>query len=164
MPSQHCIWRWLACCLQYIFEIAIITTYHMTVGVGLRSWKFRFWKNLAGFISHLNEISRLETEMNLNVLSAERFEEGQYGQRRSIEQGRGGSVLWGGLLASGETEDDGSSSPTEIRPRVLPKDNSSKPGSGEENGTRQRGRPRLDTRDKTAAEVGFSVSWVVFNT
>ena len=99
--------------------------------------------------------------MNLNVLSAERFEEGQYGQRRSIDQGTGGSLLWGGLLASGEAEENGSSSPIETRPRISPKNSSSKTGSGEDSGTRQRGRPRLDTRDKTAAEVGLSFSLAV---
>ena len=90
----------------------------------------------------------------MNVLNAEEFDEGQYQQRKSIEQETGGSMLWGGLLAANETEDKQDSSPIGTKSRRSTRKDSSKDGSGEDNGARQRGRPRMNTRDKTAAEVG----------
>jgi len=93
-----------------------------------------------------------QTPMDLHLLSAERYQEGIYPHRSPRARGSGSIELYGGLLAMSPNEIEPTSPPMNMKPRRSKKE-TSKSTSADESGTRQRGRPRLDTRDQTAAEV-----------
>lgn len=91
-----------------------------------------------------------QTPMDIDVLSAENYQEGVYPRRRSRDHDSGSIELYGGFLATSPNEKDSGNPPTTTKNRRSKKEISA---SADESGTRQRGRPRLDTRDQTAAEV-----------
>ena len=89
-----------------------------------------------------------EGQMDIELLSAEKYKEGGYPQVNTAEAEN--NVQFGGLLASNE------GSPATMPTRRTSKKETSKSTSADEAvSTRQRGRPRLDTRDQTAAEVSL---------
>jgi hypothetical protein len=92
-----------------------------------------------------------QTPMDLDLLSAENYHEGVYPQSSSRARSSGSIELYGGLLATSPEVTEPTSPPTTMKTRRSKKEAS----SADESGTRQRGRPRLDTRDQTAAEVFF---------
>lgn len=91
-----------------------------------------------------------QAAMGLDVLSAENYQEGVYPQRSSRARGSGSVELYGGFLAPSPSQVEPTSPPTTMKTSRPKKEKSV---SADESGTRQRGRPRLDTRDQTAAEV-----------
>lgn len=100
--------------------------------------------------------------MNLNLLSSENYPETTHEVTAFMEPEGDNAPLYGGLLPSRLQSDDGSSlvsqtkatKPTKSQnPRRTEIAHSTSPD--ESNAARQRGRPRLDTRDQTAAEVSF---------
>ena len=90
--------------------------------------------------------------MDLNLLSAESYHDIPYGETRSGRQENENAQLYGGLVA----KDASPSPPPKTRTRRSLRKDASKNTSTEDNNSRPRGRPRLDTRDQTAAEVGLS--------
>ena len=95
--------------------------------------------------------------MDLDLLSAENYQEGLYPHNISPVNGSGSIELYGGLLATSPIEINPRSPPTAMRSQRSKKDAS----SADESGNRQRGRPRLDTRDQTAAEVIVSIVCII---
>ena len=91
--------------------------------------------------------------MDLDLLSAENYQEGPYNQRFSEQQNSGSVQMYGGFLASTTHETKAPSSPTSMTNRRSSKKGTPKGVSADETATRQRGRPRLDNRDQTASEV-----------
>lgn len=94
---------------------------------------------------------QLQHPMDLNVLSVDNYREGVHAGTNINRQNEGGTQLYGGFLTNRTR------TPSPLRRNMRTRQNSRKDGSSgmplEENSTRQRGRPRLDTRDQTAAEV-----------
>ena len=91
--------------------------------------------------------------MDLNFLSAENYQEGMYEEKSSQSSRKESTQLYGGLLGRATTPDASLNSRLPGPSRKEGSNNS----SAEENAPRQRGRPRLNTRDQTAAEVGAPV-------
>lgn len=91
--------------------------------------------------------------MDLNVLSADNYREGVHAITNWNRQDEGGTQLYGGSVASSHRR----RTPSPLQRNTRTRKNSRKDGSRgmpvEENSSRQRGRPRMDTRDQTAAEV-----------
>jgi len=100
---------------------------------------------------------QLQDPMDLNFLSAENYQEGNYGQASSGRRTRGSTQLYGGLLASSPPRASTRSPPATMRATRPSKKDAPTNAITEENGTRQRGRARLNTRDQTAAEVRLLV-------
>lgn len=93
--------------------------------------------------------------MDPNLLSAESYQENTYENMNPGRRQGGSTQLYGGFLASSSSHGGGASSPpaTNMRTRRTSKKENPKGSATEESSVRQRGRPRLDTRDQTAAEV-----------
>lgn len=91
--------------------------------------------------------------MDPNSLSAENYQERAYEYTHSGRVGRGSTQLLMGCLASKPRTPSPPVSNMKSR-RSSMKDGPEGAGA-EDSSTRQRGRPRLDSRDQTAAEVRF---------
>ena len=94
----------------------------------------------------------LESLMDLDLLSTQNYHQVYSDPTVPTNHSNGQNELYGGLLAM-----DREPAPPQTRPKTrknsAKKDTAKATGSDET--TRQRGRPRLDTRDQTAAEVSF---------
>lgn len=103
--------------------------------------------------------------MDSDILSAENYYDGVFGGRASIE-GQGNDSQWlGGLLANrtitqSPVKKNGLDGMRTRQPSR--KDSTKSTGADDSSGVRQRGRPRLDTRDHTAAEVCLLTRKVYF--
>lgn len=97
--------------------------------------------------------SQAPAPMDLDLLSAENYQEVPYNQRFSEQHDSGSVQMYGGFLASTTHETKVPSSPTSMTTRRSSKKGTPKGVSADETATRQRGRPRLDNRDQTASEV-----------
>lgn len=96
--------------------------------------------------------------MDLNLLSAESYYDDAVIEANTQTEHQNGSSQWTEGLGSNSTQPRKLAKQTELlantRARQPSKRDSSKTANVDEpNGVRQRGRPRLDTRDQTAAEV-----------
>ena len=91
--------------------------------------------------------------MDPNLLSAENYQEGAYERTNLGRGGTGSTQLLMGSLAGNPCTPSPPASDTETR--TTSKKDASKGAAAEYKSTRQRGRPRLDTRDQSAAEVCF---------
>lgn len=95
--------------------------------------------------------------MDLNLLSAETYYDGALNEENPQSEHHNGSNQWTGGLAPNGTQSRKSKQrevPANANTRQAAKRESSKTTNVDEsNEARQRGRPRLDTRDQTAAEV-----------
>ena len=91
--------------------------------------------------------------MDLDLLSAENYQEAPYNQSFSEQHESGSIQMYGGLLASTTHETKVPRSSTSMTTRRSSKKGIPKGVSADETATRQRGRPRLDNRDQTASEV-----------
>ncbi len=99
--------------------------------------------------------------MDLNLLSSESYPEEIYG---STGPEGGNAQLYGGLLPTSPQSEDGHSLVSQnknIKPlrsrKPRKKEDAHSTSPDELNAARQRGRPRLDTRDQTAAEVDYLI-------
>lgn len=92
--------------------------------------------------------------MDLGVLSAENYQERAYSQMQTAEGGEN-NQLYGGLLVNHEESSSGPVSRKRMKTRDSSKKVTSTNASADEV-SHQRGRPRLDTRDRNAAEVCFA--------
>ena len=97
--------------------------------------------------------SQAPAPMDLDLLSAENYQEVPYDHRFSEQHDSGSVQMYGGFLASSTHETKVPSSPTSMTTRRSSKKDIPKGVSADETATRQRGRPRLDNRDQTASEV-----------
>lgn len=96
--------------------------------------------------------------MDLNLLSADSYYDGALNEANRQPEDRNGSDQWtGGVLSTSSQPRKLTKQkelPANTKARQQPKrENSKTANTDESNGARQRGRPRLDTRDQTAAEV-----------
>ena len=91
------------------------------------------------------------TPMDLDVLSAENYPR-DYAQVSSIQRGREHAPLFG-ITADNRFRTNTPSPPPGTKPRRSRKESLKGTSADEANSARQRGRPRLDTKDQTAAEV-----------
>lgn len=94
--------------------------------------------------------------MDPDILSAENYYNGAFNGSNSIEDQSNNNQWLGGLLANRAVNRKSAkkSGSTATNNRQPPKKENSKSTSADDStGVRQRGRPRLDTRDQTAAEV-----------
>ena len=91
------------------------------------------------------------TPMDLDVLSAENYQR-DYAQVSSIQRGREHAPLFG-ITADNRLRTNTPSPPAGARIRRSRKESLKGTSADEANSARQRGRPRLDTKDQTAAEV-----------
>lgn len=94
--------------------------------------------------------------MDLNLLSAETYDDGALNGANPQTEDHNGSKQWTGALGSNSTQArklKQKELPANTRARPPSKRESSTINVDESHGARQRGRPRLDTRDQTAAEV-----------
>ena len=92
-----------------------------------------------------------QTPMDLDVLSAENYHR-DYAQVSSIHRGREHAPLFG-IGADNRLRTNTPSPPAGTRTRRSRKESLKGTSADEANSARQRGRPRLDTKDQTAAEV-----------
>ena len=96
--------------------------------------------------------------MDLNLLSSQSYSEVPYEKTDPIEPEGGNTPLYGGLIPTGPRSGDASSTratrPVRSRKSSKREDPTSM-SPDESTAARQRGRPRLDTRDQTAAEVSL---------
>lgn len=92
-----------------------------------------------------------QTPMDLDVLSAENYER-DYAQVSSMQRGREHAPLFG-ITADSRLRTMTPSPPAGTRARRSRKESLKGASADEANSARQRGRPRLDTKDQTAAEV-----------
>ena len=91
------------------------------------------------------------TPMDLDVLSTDSYQR-DYAQVNSIQRGRENAPLFG--ITTDNRRRANSPSPTAgARARRSRKESLKGTSADEANSARQRGRPRLDTKDQTAAEV-----------
>lgn len=111
-----------------------------------------------------NHINLLHTRpsMDLNILSAESYSQTPF-DAANVTQSHNDGDQWAEEILPNRSQARGYTKqrnpPAAARPRQPSKKESRKSTSTDEgNGTRQRGRPRLDTRDQTAAEVQCSES------
>ena len=91
--------------------------------------------------------------MDLDVLSAENYQEVSFDRGSSEQLDSGNTQLYGGNLASSTIETKALKPYTSMKTRRPSKKNAFQGVSTDDSATRQRGRPRLDNRDQTAAEV-----------
>lgn len=91
------------------------------------------------------------TPMDLDVLSAENYQR-DYAQVSSIQRGREHAPLFG-VTANNRLRTKTPSPSAGARTRRSRKESLKGTSADEANSARQRGRPRLDTKDQTAAEV-----------
>lgn len=96
--------------------------------------------------------------MDLDLLSAENYQEVPYDHRFSEQHDSSTIQTYGGFLARGTPETQVPSSTTNMTTRKSSRKGILKSASAEETATRQRGRPRLDNRDQTAGEVCLRIS------
>ena len=92
-----------------------------------------------------------QTPMDLDVLSAENYQR-DYAQVSSIQRGREHAPLFG-ISADNRLRTNTPSPPAGTRARRSRKESLKGTSADEASSARQRGRPRLDTKDQTAAEV-----------
>lgn len=92
-----------------------------------------------------------QNPMDLDVLSAESYQR-DYAQVGSTQRGREHAPLFG-ITANDSRRPNTPSPPAGTRSRRLRKESSKGTSADEAISARQRGRPRLDTKDQTAAEV-----------
>ena len=92
-----------------------------------------------------------QNPMDLEVLSAESYQR-DYAQVGSAQRGREHAPLFG-ITASNRRRTNTPSPPAGTRARRSRKESLKGTSADEANSARQRGRPRLDTKDQTAAEV-----------
>lgn len=90
--------------------------------------------------------------MDPDILSAEKYYDGAFDGRNSIDSPSNNQWL-GGLLASRNVNRRSAKKSSSNTRQPSKKENSKSTSADESIGVRQRGRPRLDTRDQTAAEV-----------
>lgn len=99
-----------------------------------------------------------QTPMDLDVLSAENYQR-DYAQVSSMQQPRREHAPLFGITADNMLRTTTPSPPAGTRTRRSRKESSKGTSADEANSARQRGRPRLDTKDQTAAEVcNFPIS------
>ena len=91
------------------------------------------------------------TPMDLDVLSAENYPR-DYAQVSSVQRGREHAPLFG-ITPDNRLRTNTPSPPAGTRSRRSRKESLKGTSADEANTARQRGRPRLDTKDQTAAEV-----------
>ena len=91
------------------------------------------------------------TPMDLDVLSAENYQR-EYAQVSPMQRGREPAPLFG-ISADNRPRQNTPSPPASTRARRSRKESLKGTSADEANTARQRGRPRLDTKDQTAAEV-----------
>ena len=92
--------------------------------------------------------------MDLDLLSAEVYQEGTYEGQNAHQDETRGTQLYGGLVVDDLSGDNAVPGPsTNPKPRRSSRKNASRKVSPEETSTRQRGRPRLSGNDKTVADV-----------
>ena len=108
--------------------------------------------------------SRAPALMDLDLLSAENYQEVPYDQGFSEQHDNGTVQTYGGFLARSTPETQVPSSTTNMTTRRSSRKGITKGASAEETATRQRGRPRLDNRDQTASEVCLLISYRAFKT
>ena len=101
--------------------------------------------------------SQASALMDLDLLSAENYQEVPYNQKFSEQQSSGTVQVYGGFLASTTHETKVPSSPTSMNNRRSSKRGIPKGVSADETATRQRGRPRLDNQDQTTSEVCLQI-------
>ena len=109
---------------------------------------------------YFGSFDRVDSQMDLSLLSAEKYNEGSSIQQSNAsgDLGEDNVQLFGGFMArKSDTPKRKSSSPQstsklDMKSRRLTRKESSK-SIEEPSSVRQRGRPRLDPRDQTAAEV-----------
>lgn len=94
-----------------------------------------------------------QTPMDLDVLSAENYQR-DYAQVNPMQRGREHAPLFG-ITADNRPRTNTPSPPAGTRTRRSRKESLKGTSADEANSARQRGRPRLDTKDQTAAEVCF---------
>ena len=92
-----------------------------------------------------------QTPMDLDILSAESYQR-EYAQVSSIQRGREHVPLFG-ITAEKRLRTITPSPPAGTRARRSRKESWKGTSADEANSARQRGRPRLDTKDQSAAEV-----------
>lgn len=92
-----------------------------------------------------------QTPMDLDVLSAENYQR-DYAPVSSMRRGREHVPLFG-ITADSRLRNITPSPPAGTRARRSRKESLKGTSADEANSARQRGRPRLDTKDQTAAEV-----------
>ena len=92
-----------------------------------------------------------QNPMDLEVLSAENYQR-DYAQVGSTQRGRVQAPLFG-ITANNSLRPNTPSPPAGTRARRSRKESLKGTSADEANSARQRGRPRLDTKDQTAAEV-----------
>lgn len=92
-----------------------------------------------------------QTPMDLDVLSAENYQR-DYAQVSSAQRGREHAPLFG-ITADNRLRTSTPSPPAGTRARRSRKESLKGTSADEANSARQRGRPRLDTKDQTAADV-----------
>ena len=97
-----------------------------------------------------------QTPMDLDVLSAENYQR-DYMQVNSMQRGREHAPLFG-IATENRLRTVTPSPPAGTRARRSRKESLKGTSADESSGARQRGRPRLDTKDQTAAEVCI-LSW-----
>ena len=102
--------------------------------------------------------SRAPALMDLDLLSAENYQEVPYDQGFPEQHDSNTIQTYGGFLARGTPETQVPSSTTNLTIRRSGRKGIIKSASAEETATRQRGRPRLDNRDQTAGEVCLLIS------
>ena len=96
--------------------------------------------------------------MDVNHLSSESYSEVPYAKTHSMEPGGDNTPLYGGLLPTipQRGDESGTKATRPVRSRKSSKREDPHSISPDEStAARQRGRPRLDTRDQTAAEVSL---------
>ncbi len=118
----------------------------------------------AYYPAYLPYQSQAPALMDLDLLSAENYQEVPYDQGFSGQRDNGSIQLFGGLLASSTHETKVPSSPASMTTRRSSKKATPKGAGADETATRQRGRPRLDNRDQTAAEVCLLTSRRAYKT
>ena len=102
--------------------------------------------------------------MDLDVLSAENYQEVPYDQGYSEQRDSSTIQTYGGFLARSTPETQVPSCTTNMTTRRSSRKSNLKGASADETSTRQRGRPRLDNRDQTAGEVCLLISWRAYKT
>lgn len=96
--------------------------------------------------------------MDLDVLSAENYHQTEYSQVSSMQRGREHAPLFS-INADSRLRTITPSPPASTRARRSRKESLKGASADEANSARQRGRPRLDTKDQTAAEVCILLSF-----
>ena len=108
--------------------------------------------------------SQASAHMDLDLLSAENYQEVPYNQGFSEQHNSGTVQMYGGFLASATPEIKVRSSLPSMTNRRSSRKGIPKGVSPDETATRQRGRPRLDNRAQNASEVCLPSPWRVHKT